>query len=485
MNGEGLQERGIWKTALLLACVIAAWAAPSAPATAKGAPAGRLDPSFGRAGKAMVAFPAENAGSVGVKYALPFQFTAGHLVMARAPGGKIVVAGSTRIARLLPSGKLDPGFGAGGWVTIGRPPGMSFVLAGAAVDSQGRVLIGGSARPQPSSSTPDPLISSAMVMRFAADGSVDRGFGSEGTLITDFGIKPPTTNSGPYKGAAVGIRSLVVDAQDRPILTGGSVSEIIACYPGENSVSTAFVVRLTEAGALDSSFGEAGLRQIADLSSLDQGSLFPSGALFTVGSKLRCGSTVGKGPAVVLTSFGPEGSLDPGFGFSGFRSVGYSSPPISTVAPSGKIVLLGTKQKKSKSQLVTRLLPNGAPDPSFGRIGRINLILPKGAALAAVAVDGRGRLLFAGRSSKRVSKSPRNPLRRSTFWLGRMSPEGNIDRSFGRHGSVRTGFGGPSSSFATQVMLYPRGRIVVGGGVSTPLLGTGGGFAVARYLGGR
>ena len=66
-----------------------------------------------------------------------------------------------------------------------------------------------------------------------------------------------------------------------------------------------------------------------------------------------------------------------------------------------------------------------------------------------------------------------------------MNPNGNFDRSFGRHGSVRTGFGGPASSFATEVMVDKRGRIVVGGGVTTPRLSTGGGFAIARYLSGR
>ncbi len=75
-------------------------------------------------------------------------------------------------------------------------------------------------------------------------------------------------------------------------------------------------------------------------------------------------------------------------------------------------------------------------------------------------------------------------MRRSTFLLIRMRVRGNIDRSFGHHGVVRTGFGGPSSSFATQVIVRGR-RIVVGGGVSTPRLHTGGGFAIARYLGGR
>jgi uncharacterized delta-60 repeat protein len=482
MSGKRRMER-TYKTALLLACVAVAWAAASGSAAAKGFAAGRLDPSFGKGGKAMVAFPAENAGNVGITYGpFPFQFTAGHLAMAPTPGGKLVVAGSTRLARFLPNGKLDPSFGSGGLVAIARPPGMSFLLASVAVDSQGRILVGGSARPLPVSSTPDPLLSSAMVMRFGSNGAVDGSFGSGGTVISDFGIKPPEIGTTRYKGAAVGLRSIVVDSLDRPLLTGGSVTKVTNCAGPETAISTGFVGRLTESGALDTSFGEGGLRQISDLASFEQGSLARGGGLFAVGlGKPRCAGE-GSGP-VVLTGFGAEGNLDPGFGFAGFRAIGYPKAPVATVAPSGKIVLLGAKEKGT--QLVTRLLPNGATDPSFSRSGKTQVVPPKHAALAAVAVDQRGRLLFAGRISKRVSKKEKNPLSRSSFLLARMNPEGNFDRSFGRKGSVKTGFGGPASSFATQVILDAKGRIVVGGGIATPRLGTGGGFAIARYLGGR
>jgi uncharacterized delta-60 repeat protein len=429
------------------------------------------------------AFPAENAGDVGVKYSLPFQFTAGHLVMAAAPGGKIVVAGSTRLARFLPNGKLDPSFGRGGLVTIARPAGMSFVLAGVAVDSQGRVLVGGSARPLPTSSTPDPLLSSAAVMRFGSNGALDGSFGSGGAVISDLGIKAPEIGTTRYKGAAVGLRSIVVDSLDRPVLTGGSVTKVVNCLGDETAISTGFVGRLSESGALDTSFGEGGLRQVSDFSTFEQGSLFPNGDIFTVAlAKPKCAGE-GDGPPVVLTGFASEGYLDPSFGFAGFRAIGYPKAPVATVASSGKIVLLGAKEKGE--QLVMRLLPNGAADPSFGRTGRMRLIGPKRTALAAVALDGRGRVLVAGRISKRVSKKKKNPLLRSTFLLARLSPDGDVDRSFGRKGTVRTGFGGPSNSFATQIVLDAKGRIVVGGGITTPRLGTGGGFAIARYLGGR
>lgn len=482
MSGKRRAQR-TYRTALLLACMAAAWAAVPGSAAAKGTAAGRLDPGFGKGGKAIVAFPAENAGEIGVKYTLPFQFTAGHLVMAPTPGGKIVVAGSTRLARFLPSGKLDRSFGRGGLVTIARPAGLSFVLAGVTVDSQGRILVGGSARPLPTSSTPDPLLSSAMVMRFGSNGALDGSFGGGGAVISDFGIKAPEIGASRYKGAAVGLRSIVVDSLDRPLVTGGSVTKVVNCSGKETAISTGFVGRLSESGALDPSFGEGGLRQVADFSTFEQGSLFPGGDLFTVAlAKPKCAGE-GGGPPVVLTGFGSEGHLNPGFGFAGFRAIGYPKAPVATVASSGKIVLLGAKEKGD--QVVMRLLPNGAADPSFGRIGRVRLAGPKRAALAAVALDGRGRVLLAGRIARRVSKKASNPLLRSTFLLARLNPEGDVDRSFGRKGSVGTGFGGPSNSFATQVILDAKGRIVVGGGITTPRLGTGGGFAIARYLGGR
>jgi uncharacterized delta-60 repeat protein len=478
--GGGRQLTGrIWRTALLLASLTALGTSLlTAPATAKGPAAGRLDPSFGTGGKTAVAFPAAPNSNVGVKYDLPFQFTAGELKMVASPGGKTVVAGSTRIARLLANGKPDRQFGSGGMAAIPGLPGRTFVLAAAAVDSLGRVLVAGSARPLPTESTPDPLLSSAAVMRFGANGSLDTSFGDQGVLITDFGIKAPEIGPTRYKGAAVGLRSIAVDSQNRPLLTGGFVAKITYCSGPQVAISTAFVARLTETGSQDPSFGDNGLRQVADFSSFGQGSLLPGGSLLAVGAaKPRC---EGGGPPVVLTGFNSSGSLDPSFGFAGFRTVGFDRPPALTVSPAGKIVLLGAP--RSGSQLVMRLLSNGGVDPGFGRVGRVYIDLRKGDAFEAVAVDGRGRLLFAGHSSRRVTKKARNPLRRSTFLLARMVARGGFDRSFGPGGAVRTGFGGPSSSAATQVTVDSKERILVGGSISTPRLATGGGFALARYL---
>jgi uncharacterized delta-60 repeat protein len=443
---------------------------------------GQLDPTFGRSGKAAIAFPAQSGGDLGVKYDLPFEFDPGYLEMAAAPDGKIVVSGSTKVVRLLPNGRLDPSFGSGGSVALERPAGKLFAFSGVAVDSQGRVLIAGSVRPLPTASTPDPLISSALVRRLTPGGAPDTGFGEGGTLISDLGIEPPMIGTERYKGASVGLRSIAVDSADRPVLTGGFVAEVKPCPSTETAISTAFVARLTEAGSLDTGFGEGGLRSISNLSSFGQGKVLPSGSIFAVGS----GGTIcegSSGPRVVLTGVGSGGLLDPGFGFAGFRSLGYLQVPIAAVTPSGRILLLGRPKRGGTGisrQLVIRLLPDGALDPSFGRTGRVVVTGPRNVSAAAIAADGRDRVLLAGHISRPVSKKP-GPSR-SSFLLSRLKRKGTFDRTFGKRGSVRTGFGGPASSFATQVLLDQGGRILVGGLVTTPRLGTGGGFALARYI---
>ena len=169
---------------------VATAAQPASPAAVPG-PAGARDASFGKDGKVTVGFPSESAGSSGPQYELPFEFTPGDQKMALAPGGKVVVAGAPKIVRFLDDGKLDPTFGKGGVVRVPRPTGGVFVLSGVAVDSLGRVVVVGLTRPLPTNSTPDPVISSATVMRFTADGKPDPTFGTDGLLITDLGLGNP------------------------------------------------------------------------------------------------------------------------------------------------------------------------------------------------------------------------------------------------------------------------------------------------------
>jgi uncharacterized delta-60 repeat protein len=508
VSGVGIGRR--LAAAVLLCCALLAVAA--APALArkpakkpgKANVAGSLDTTFGKGGKVTVAFPAETEGGVRVKYDLPYSYNSGHIEMAAAPGGKTVVAGATKMVRFLANGQLDKSFG-GGEVRIPRPPGRNFVLASVAVDSQGRVLLAGTARQMPSNTTPNPLLSSAILMRFTADGAPDPSFGDGGTLITDFGLAAPKGAGGQsYVSPSVGLRSVVVDSQGRPVISGGYVKEFGDCSYSSQAISVGFVARLTANGALDPTFGEGGLRQVTDLASFPQVGFTPAGGLLAVGNGGGSCGTYEAGPTLELAGMNGDGVLDPNFGFSGFRVINsLGNAPAVTVAPSGKIDLLGPSRNSRQrvknhkngkkqpkytyipvaEQTVTQLLPTGAADPSFSRTGSTNIVTERSASFSAIAVDAQGRLLLAGRVAKRVApNSPKNGLRRSSFLVSRMTAKGEFDRGFGNNGEVRTGFGGPASSFATQIVLLNGGRMLVGGGITSPQLSSGGGFAIAKYV---
>jgi uncharacterized delta-60 repeat protein len=463
--------------------------------------AGQLDPTFGKGGKVTVGFPAGNSGgTTGTKYTLPFEFTPGHLEMAAAPGSKTVVAGATKVVRYLANGQLDPSFGGNGTVTVPSVPGRIFILAGVAVDSQGRVVLAGLSRPVPTNSTPDPVLSSATLIRFNVDGAPDPSFGSNGVLVTDFGLGAPKAAGGPYTGASVGLRDVTIDSANRIIVSGGYVTELADCSYSVNSKG--FVARLTEAGGLDPTFGEGGIRALESIASLGIIEPRPGGYL-TLG---RGGPTCKKteGPEHAVTSLDENGNLASGFGSFGFRSISIGQIQTMTVTPSGKILLLSTpenrrayhsKKKKVKGKLETvkipytvhyqvaeRLLPSGAVDPGFSRGGELQWIDPVGGSYTALTANDEEAIYVVGKTSARVSKSPKNTLRRQQFVLSKADAKGNFDKSFGTKGQIVTGFGGPTNAFATQVMLDSKERILVGGGIVSPQLGSGGGFALARYL---
>jgi uncharacterized delta-60 repeat protein len=504
MNRVG--KAAFWVVAMVCVCLaaISATATAAQPVRIGAATAGKAgarDASFGRDGKVTIGFPSESAGTSGTQYELPFEFTPGVQKMASAPGGKVVVAGASKIVRYLEDGKLDPTFGEGGVVTVPRPTGGVFVLSGVAVDSLGRVVLVGLTRPLPTNSSPDPVISFATVIRFTASGKPDLTFGTEGKIVSDLGFGAPKDAAGGlYGGPSVGLRSVVIDSQNRIVLSGGYVSEVAKC---ERSVdSKGFVARLTEAGGLDPTFGNGGVRALGTIASLGPLASFDGGYLTAGTGGPLCSEA--EGPRQLLTAFTGEGNLNSSFASFSFRTLKSVAPIAMNVTPDGEILLLGdteTKRvyhkvtrveegkKRTRSvgktihyQVVVRLLPSGALDPGFSRIGSAKYLDPEAGSFTDLTADGAERTYLVGSTGKRVSPSPHNQILRRTFVVDRLTTKGTYDRAFGRQGKVTTGFGGPSSAVATQVVIDPKGRILVGGKVVTPELPSGGGFAIARYL---
>ena len=130
-------------------------------------PNGTLDSSFGTGGEVTVDLNGSSAA-----YA-----------MALAPGGGIVLAGTTSagggqfaVARLTASGVLDPSFATTGKEVFGYG-GTGEAAAGVAVQADGKIVVMGNAGPG----------HDFAVTRLSTAGAADASFGSGGTRLVDFG----------------------------------------------------------------------------------------------------------------------------------------------------------------------------------------------------------------------------------------------------------------------------------------------------------
>lgn len=141
-------------------------------AVARYLPDGSLDPSFGQGGTVTSDFFA----GLDKAHALALQPDGKLVVSGQVRGGGGASAAST-VVRYLPDGSLDPGFGSGGKV-ITDVGGRNISEARAvAVQADGKIVTAGNVSSQSAGSL--------ALARYLADGSLDSKFGDHGTLILD------------------------------------------------------------------------------------------------------------------------------------------------------------------------------------------------------------------------------------------------------------------------------------------------------------
>jgi uncharacterized delta-60 repeat protein len=236
------------------------------------------------------------------------------------------------------------------------------------------------------------------LLRFGADGVLDRGFGEGGRLVLGRDPLPDATGDREFKPA-----NFVVDGAGRALVFGGEFEpEHVYAIPGtsrafaENETATesqAVVLRYDEEGNLDPSFGGAGFVR----------------SIFGVRSELQTSM-----PLVDATA----GAVDS------------RGRPVLVVA--GAAVALGCYAGPTTyyPRGVVRLTPTGAPDPSFGTDGAAPI--DGSTDSPTLAVDAADRpALWIG-----PFPSPRLDCRASTA-LARLGADGRPLRGFG-HDGVRT-----------------------------------------------
>ena len=239
------------------------------------------------------------------------------------------------------------------------------------------------------------------------------------------------------------------------------------------------------AGDLDPSYASQGLLALEPTGGYDEAraaTLDPDGRLVVAGESSVSGGDGGPERVFTLSRVLPDGAPDLSFGRDG-TVVGDVGDPFEirsiAVQPDGMVLAGGSAScgDGCTASVLARFDVEGRPDPAFGDAGRVSLTLDETGPIASLALDPQGRIVAGG-----VTR-PTGSAGADDFSVVRYLPGGELDASFGQHGRVRTDFRGGRDA-ATSIALRPDGTIVAGGSSSGPGADASvdQAVAVARYL---
>jgi len=320
--------------------------------------------------------------------------------------------------------------------------------------------------------------------RLAPDGQLDESFGQSGTLT------PPAPPDGNFE-----IDGLAVDSQGRLIVAGTSqlpkedIPPSVAIGNGTvESPQAARVMRYLPSGALDPSFGNAGVVETdltlpaphdeAGKQILSRPWVEVSGV--AIDSQDRVVLTGGASAGVefgcahdwffntltyaaFVARFTEAGKLDPGFGGDGvFGGLSVAGNPLHAevsvepgIGPGGEVIYAsgrGHCPRTEGSDGLAQLSAGGEPSLSFGAGGAVRRWV------GTAAVEPSGTIVTLRYVSPwYFVKEPARAL------VTRLKPNGKPDRSFGRGGRTVLTTPGGAGSLLGAMATDARGRLLLGG----------------------
>jgi len=317
------------------------------------------------------------------------------------------------LARLLPNGALDPGFGGGGVVLANMRSSMAVGEAARAVaiQSDDRIVVTGSAG---YATGPLSQGSYCATARFSRDGRFDRSFGDNGRVLTLVAEKQMCGGSS------------VLVASDGKIVVAGD-------YASEREPRHIAVLRYLPDGAPDHPFGRDGIAPLLQMSANARGAALDSqGRIVIVGTERLSLSTT----KFLVVRYDTDGNLDQSFGANGTVSLHeegghyYEELVATALGQDGKIVAVGRTRApepgKRNQIAVVKLDPNGALDKSFVGGGLLLMASPRYLWIGrGIAIQPDGKLLIVGNTFDEAND------RASAILLVRLNPDGTPDADFG------------------------------------------------------
>jgi uncharacterized delta-60 repeat protein len=239
------------------------------------------------------------------------------------------------LVRLRSDGSTDPSFGDDGHVTT--PTGEDAGLATAILEQDGgRLVVGGHSSRDVRSQSGNVAHNTWLLRRYRADGKLDATFGSNGAAR--FEVEDSTLSS----------LAGLVESEDGRIVGAGEVWFELGIF----STAHIAVAQFGLDGQVDAGFGSSG-SVLTQVPAEQTGNRAPSqgwdlaiqrdGRIVVVGRYLGDSEPFSSGWAIVR--YRPDGSLDTGFGRSGFvTSVRGQSQAAESilVQPGGRLVVGGT-----------------------------------------------------------------------------------------------------------------------------------------------
>jgi uncharacterized delta-60 repeat protein len=419
-----MSVKGILAAAAVIASLVSALV--TQPAFAAGGTPGSIDTSFGHNGTAVV--------DVGLTAAGQARLGTPRSVIVLG-NGDILVGGDTGVARLLPTGSLDPTFGQHGVATVGFPGGP-VSIPNVTVQPDGKILWVGSV----ANTSGGGNLTDFALERFTANGTPDNTFGRKGLVTTDV----------PAGTGGVEAFNAAVVQPDGKIVAGGG-----AGTGGRNGHSSLVLIRYNPNGTLDTSFGSGGTAIGGPVGPVALG-LDAAGDIFTLGT------------ANLLS----EAEFSP----TGVQDAHVTAAPINTSTPSslsdngtlafrptGQILaggsVGGTVTGDTDAQ-VQRFNAGGTVDPAFASppIDFNGIEGVRGdSGVFSLAVQPDGKILVGG-----------------NIGLARVNANGTLDTGFGIGGvepRVPSTLPGVLSTSALVAVL-PNGKFLAIGAGANPTTGS-------------
>jgi len=363
--------------------------------------------------------------------------------------GKIVAVGFSDIpgsyiisvVRYKPRGALDTTFSGDGKVftNLGDVFSQAYSVA---VQPNGKIVVAGQ-------SCNSSFMCDAAVVRYNANGSLNKTFSGDGKAFIDFG----GGDNGSYGGLAIQPNGKIV----------------VAGYMWNGSNYDIAVYRLNPNGSLDTTFSGDGKARVGfGIGRYDSARdliLHPDGKISVVG--YTCDASWGNCNFAVAR-FRSNGALDKTFSGNGKLTTNFGASDLgqgAALQADGKLIVAGERYVDGISDkiAVARYNVNGTLDTTFAGNGkRVTSFVWAGAY--DVLVDSSGKIVIAGWAN-------------GDFGVVRYNTNGSLDSTFSGDGKLAVDFG--KDEYARAIALDGNGKYVVGG---IKDFGSTEYFALARIL---